>query len=665
MEVEKNRTTMKNVMERRGGRIDLNKFSKNKKNYKNSLSDHFESNNINISELSVLSDRTIQHRKNFKINVYSSDKTNARIEKNSNMNNIRKDNIIINEKQLKSHYNSISAPKRCIVKFIESPKKISDYILKEESKNKRKVYKMIFMFENELNNKKNKSRENIYKKYCTNKGTTGIKLYNFKTKTRKNDIILKNSSDNDSSRKKSAVNVIRVNKVKYNLSNIIKIQSFWKGYYFKKLFFKELKRIATSKLNKIISLIVHETRIAYYKFFLFKLKKNYYNSSKRKFYRDNKKINKRNKNDKTDVPKYQNMEIIKKHYNNNIYKKKNKSKRNSLPLNHKRINNIPIQNLKQFSKKKLDSNYDLFNNTYYKKVIETELYSLIKYIIKRNNFLHFPFLLYRLKILRRLNFAEQRYNCLSRIIKIKEKIIIFGYFQKFKNSISLWINSKSCIDTNNGKNIHLNENMNYNSYNQNMIKINKKKNFSQINNKNNNLIEKQNYILILTKIIIKNELNNNKNILEKSFKKWKDDIIKKEIFPNLRNQIKKNDKNKYKRTSLTNKKHIRIKKLNSNSNSMNSKLLYNSPIKPNNSNNNLNSFYSDNVIPKKMKVNKKSILVEPNVWNKGENQNQMIKNNNINNNYYFIAKIANIAKKIVNKNNMFNCFKIWKKEVNL
>ena len=645
---------MKDVIKRRRGRGDLKFNCSKRKNDIDKPSKNIELNKVNIRELSKFSDRPIHKNKDIKDNIFSLDKLNKSIEKNSYMNSIKKDNNIINIKQL-NHYHNNSTSKRSIVIFTDPPKKLSDYILKDKSHSKRKVYKMIFIEQNDLNDKKNTERDFINTKY-SNKRKSEIQSDNYKTQTSDNNIFLKNSYNNNNKKKKLTVNVIRVNKMKDNLPYILKIQSFWKGYFFRKIFFKELKIIATSKLYKNISKIFMKTRKAYIKIFLFGLQNVDNNSTRNKYSIGNKKLN---NNDKIYVNKHQKIEKNKNSYNNYIYKKKNKSPGNVLSFNKRRTNNIQVHNLKLISKNDIDNNYNLFNNTYYKKTIETEIYHLIKYIIKRNVILNYPFLLYRLKILQRLNFVEQRYNCLSKIIKLKEKIILYQYFKKFKAILFLETKNKYGNNINNENNTNL-KNNNNNIYDKNKKVINARKKFLQ--NKNN-LNYPQKKILILSKIITKNELSYNKQLIKKIFNRWKNFIAKKIIIPNLRSKFEKNDIiTKYNSTASPKKKQIKFKKLKSNYNSIHSKLFSKSPKKPNN--NLFSSFYSDNINVKKMKVHKLNVFVEPNAFNNNENKEILTKKNSSDNSY-FITKVANITNKISNKINMFNHFKYWKKEAKL
>lgn len=628
----------KNIMNKRRGKVDLQYFSPNIKRNNDKPSSNIELNKINIKELSKLSDRPIIHKKDLRNYIYSLDKINRSIENNNYGNKYNKCN---------------SCTKRNIVIFAEPPKKLSDYILKEKSNNKKKIYKLIFIEENDLEGIENPYKNNNISD--VNDSITFLKPKKIskinEAQQSYNDIIFKNNN----TKKKLSVNINLTYKMKKNLSKIIKIQSCWKGYCLRNLFHKELKIIGASKLYKKIYTFFFDIKKAYAKLFFIKLKKIYNSSSQRKFYIDNKKIN---KNDKIYVNKYSNKENTKNAYNNYIYKRKNKS-----PGNHssfkKPSKNLHVHNLKTIAKKEINDNYDVFNNTIYKKALETEISHLIKYINKRAIFLHLPFLIYRLKILQKINLIEHRYNSLLNIIKIKEKSKLYQYLQKYKNNI--FSDHKS--DAVNNNSINTNEIDNNNDNSDYKIKINIRKDYLQ---NNNNLNNSQKKISILTKIISGNELKINKKLLAKYLYKWKKLTPKKIIVPNLRNQLEDSYKiTKYKSTAIPKKKQIKIKKMKSNYDSMNSKML----SKSNKKNTNYNSFDSENINIKKMKVNKINVLVEPNIIdNKGMGDlkvGELITKKESSDNSYFISKVANISNKISNKINMYNCFKFWKKESNL
>ena len=65
-----------------------------------------------------------------------------------------------------------------------------------------------------------------------------------------------------------------------------------------------------------------------------------------------------------------------------------------------------------------------------------------------------------------------------------------------------------------------------------------------------------------------------------------------------------------------------------------------------------------------MKIKKVNILLESKEIQKGITKELNLKNINSEmvDNSYFIQKIANITKKISNKNNIFKCFTYWKKK---
>ena len=148
-------------------------------------------------------------------------------------------------------------------------------------------------------------------------------------------------------------------------------------------------------------------------------------------------------------------------------------------------------------------------------------------------------------------------------------------------------------------------------------------------------------------------------ILRKYFYKWTNLIRKRIIIPNLKGKFEKSSIiTKYNSTGLPKKKQIKIKKINSNYNSINSKMFV-SPAKKKN----FNSFYSENLNLKKMKVHKINVLVEPNSINDNKIKDlNLISKKDSSDNSYFITKVANISNKISNKINMYNYFKFWKKK---
>lgn len=645
---------MNDVIRNRRGNVDLKYFSANKKPYNNLTSPNIEVNRINIRELSKLSDRPIQHKNEHNYNLFSYDKGNKSLEKKLYVNNMRNANNIINLNNINyNNYNTSS--KRNIVIFTDPPKKLSDYILKEKSKSKKKVYKMIFIEENDFKNTK-RSYVNTYlnSKNSYEIPKEEIKSHNYDIKPKYNNIYVNNSIDynNNSNKKKFYVNMRRTYRMKERIPQIIKIQSFWRGFITRKIFVRNLKIISGSKIYKIIHKIIYGMRNNYIKIFLAKLQKIYNKSSQKKQFFDSKKLN---KNNRIYVNKYPNKTNIKNSYNNYIYRRKNKSPVNSISFNKKQTNNIQVHNLKTISKKEINNNYDVFNESNYKKAIENEILVLIKYINKKAGLLHFPTLLYRLKILQKINLVEHRYNCLYNMIKIREKTKLYQYVQKYKNII--FSESFKIDKNNNKKNIKLiDTNINNSFDDKRVIKINTRKKYLQRKNSLNN---SQKRISCLKNILNNLQTKNNKKLLRKYFYKWTNLIRKRIIIPNLKGKFEKSGIiTKYNSTGLPKKKQIKIKKINSNYNSINSKMFV-SPAKKKN----FNSFYSENLNLKKMKVHKINVLVEPNSINDNKIKDlNLISKKDSSDNSYFITKVANISNKISNKINMYNYFKFWKKK---
>ena len=604
---------IRDEIQRKDGKIDLNFFSANKYQNNNIRTSNIELNKMNIRELSKLSDRPIQKKndiKKSKYNIYSFDRISQ--QSKNNMNIKTENNINLNNIYNYNNYNTNI--KKNIVIFTDPPKKISDYILKDKSNSKKKVYKLIFIEENDNKRNKKPYRNNyINTETSQNIKNTEFRFNNYKNLKKYNDIYFNNSYNNNNKRKKL-----------YQNKNITK-----KKY-----------ETLTSNIFRIISKKVNIICKTYAKSFLDKLKINVNNLSRNNWLDKNKKLN---KNDRIYVNKNSNKVIIKKSYNKYIYQRKNKSPAN-ISFNKKKSNNKQVLNLKTISNKN-KNDYDIFNNSNYKNQIQKEISNIIKYIIKKACFIYYPTFLYRLKVLRKLNIVENRYDCLYNLIKIREKTKLYIYFQKYRNIII-------CETLYNKNNIR-NENNIYNSNNNYKIRINTRIKYLQ--NKNTLNISKKR-ISNLSEIINKIDLKNKKLLLEKYFYRWKKLLSKKIFIPSLKSKFEsKNIITKYHSTASPKKKQIKIKKLKSN---FNSKVLSKSPRKLN-----LNSFYSDNVNIKKMKVHKLNVLLDSNqLKNEGMKDVNLILKKNSSDNSYFISKIMNVTNKINNKFFMVKCFKLWKKK---
>ena len=627
---------MKDVIQKGKKKINLKFLAANKDTICNLKSSNLDLNNLNVKELSRLSDRPIHQKIDYKnerynrYNIFSKDGTHQNPENKVVLKNIK------NENNINYNYNYNNYAPNChksVVIFADPPKRISDYILKDKSISKRKVYKLIFVEEeDEDRNRKPYVYNYLNSECCQNFENADINFCNYNNLKKYNDLYYKNNSVGRRKKNETPINIkIQNPKDEKRSNNIIKIQTLWRGYRTRKIIKKKIKIIQASKIYRIISQNFNIIVKSYINIFLVKLKKIYNNSLiiNRKLERQN--LNKNNK-----------IYMNKNKANNNfVYNKKNQTQGFYSSFNKRKPNNIQIHNIKQIpiSKK---NNYYIIKSKNPKNQNEKEISLIIKYIFKKNCFLHYPLLLYRLKILQRMNLFEHRYNCLCRIIKIKAKLILFQYFQKYKNIIK----SESTKDR-----ISNSEAKVFN----NSIDKKDSQNKSELNDlKNRNSI--------LNNIFNKIDAKTKKLLLEKYFNIWKNILSKEKIiFQNSRNKFNSNSNiiPKYESSASIKKKQIRIKKLKSNFN--NSKIMSKSIGK-----NKANSFYSDNISVKKMKVHKINISVEPNDIKKEDfnNINAIIKKNSSDNSY-FISKIRNVANKINIKNDMFRCFKLWKKLSNL
>ena len=644
------------VINSRKGKLDLKMFSASKKPNYNNTSSNIELNKLNIRELSKLSDRPIRQENehsNIRNKYFSIDNFNNNSKSNNYISNIRvQKNINLNN--IYNYNNYITNCKKSFVIFTDPPKKLSDYILKDKSNSKKKVYKMIFIEEAGRNENKNPY---YYENNLTNVDNfqnirkSEINMDKYKKLKKYSDLYLtKNFNNNNNyNQRKFSYKINNLYRTKEKIENIIKIQSIWKGYRIRKIY-------QISKIYRIICNRLFQIRKTYIKEFIIKLKKVYNSRPANNSHFENQKLNRR---DKIYVNKYYPNKINNKNsYNSYIYNRKNKSPGNYFSLNKKKSNNVSnnihIQNLKTISnkeKEKVKNNYNILNNRTYKSEINKHISNLIKYINKKTIFLHFPTILYRLRILQKINLFQNRYKILYNLIKIRDKTKLYLYLQKYRNIVFVElvsdIKANSNIISSNKNTSKIQDN--------NKIRINiKKRNYFK-NNINLNVVTKRN--TILTKLINKIDLKIKKLLLEKYFTKWKkmesNRII---IVPSLKSKFEaSNIITKYNSTVLPKKKQIKFKRLKS---SFNSKILSGSAIK-----NKFNSFDTENINVKKMKVHKMNILLDPTELKKEETKDlNLIHQKNSSDNSYFISKIANVTNKINIKNTMFKFFRLWKKK---
>ena len=624
---------IKDVIQKGKRKIDLKFLAANKDTICSLKSSNLALNNLNVEELSKLSDRPIHQKiqyKNERYNIFSTEGAKQSLEHKILLKNIK------NENNINYNYNYNNFAPNChksVVIFADPPKRISDYILKDKSMDKRKVYKLIFIEEEDEDRNKNPYVYNyLNSACCQNFQNADINFCNYNNLKKYNDLYYKNNSVGRIKKIATPIHLkIKNPKEEKRRNNIIKIQALWRGYRIRKIIQKKIKIIKASKIYRIISKIFNSIVKSYINIFFAKLKKIYNKSSI-----INRKLERKNLNKNSKI--YMNKN---KANNNYVYNKKNQSQGFYSSFNKRKSNNVQINNLKQIPINK-KTNYYIIKNKNLKNQNEKEITLIIKYIFKKNCILHYPLLLYRLKILQRMNLFEHRYNCLCRIIKIKAKLILFQYFQKYKNIIKSE-STKNRI-TNNDTKVFNN-------------RIDKKdsQNKSELNGlKNRNSI--------LNNIFSKINTKNIKLLLEKYFNIWKNILSVEKTM----NQISRNKFNsssniipKDESSTSVKKRQIRIKKVKSNFS--NSKIMSKSIGK-----NNANSFFSDNISIKKMKVHKINISVEQNDIKKEDfNKINAIIKKNSSDNSYFISKIRNVANKINIKNDMFRCFKLWKKKSNL
>ena len=738
----KKSSLLEDIINRRKGRVNLKYFSPIQKSHTKIHQNKILINKTDLKELSKLSERpffvnkakTIMKKEIFR----SEDKQHVNNEyNNSNYNN----NIC--------KYGNIQ-PKKKLVIFAECPKKLSDYILKDKSKNKKKVYHLMYLDEKDLNYE-NFSKERSYKNYYSNRDynpriiNKQNKIFNLKTyddhyyllkkmltdnKTLNNNITNKNYNNN------YTIKNLCVNNQNNDQLKVVKIQSIWRGYLLRKFLLNGLNNFYNiiKIFNCLYKILYNKSRPSF-KFFLYYLQKNrnnnLYNKSKIKPSKTNikskpiksreyKKINNKAPKEVININKLsvvdkRNINVFIPGGKKNkdlgkgfVYKRKKNSPKNA-PLPKKK--NINLDNNKRennFKMKKNEKNYDGFKNVNYKIKVKICINNIINYIRKKNILLHSPLLLYRLRILHKMKMVEHRYTCLFNIIKIKEKLNLYYYFHKYRNIIcsytvnymisekkgntniinNLLLNNSSSKDKerlyDNIQNIKLNNkkrnilnkkeniNNNKNDFNSNNNKINNIiNNKSILKNKENNQnitnsldkkskpIFAMNKNIILNKLISKKESKQNKLLLTAKFSKWKNMLTNIFVLPQSKKNKNKSSTitlSKHKSSNVPGKKFIKVRKIKSNRSN------FYSQTKSINSGK--MSFESDNINIRKMKIQKVNILTDDKEIksNLTREFSPRIRSYQIVDNSYFIQKIANISRKINNKNNVFKCFALWKKK---
>ena len=717
----KNNYFLENARRYKQKEVDRRYFSPIQDSPKKIPGDNILINNYNNKELSKFSDRPIivnkQKTQMQRVRYASEDKRDLYNENNSSL--YSNNNNYNNKRNYESEKRK---RKKNIVIFTERPKKISDYILKNN--NKQKVYQLTYLTEDDLIYD-NYTNQREYQDYNTNREYNPKLLKKkkkyFNLNTFDDHYLLNEDYYNDFNNnfyndfnnnfnynfnnknfnsikskrnpKKPKFNFfmnnlnLYVNNQNNDLIKLKKIQSVWRGHQLRKSLLGSLHNFYNiMRLFNFINLIFYNHSKAFFKRFfdILKRKNNFKNrisnaktnikknAKSNKFYNYNRIINDKSLKEKININKLtvidkKNISVfipgdkkLKKEAKKNfIYKRKKNTPKNSPKLTKKiiNINNNKENNLKIKEKAK---NIDRFKNINSKNKEKTKINNIVNYIIKKNIFLHLPLLLYRMRILQKMKLIEYKYKCLFNILKIKENLKLFAYFHKYRDIIFSKTINYIISENQFGliKNSPIINNNNNRSIIKNKDNIPSKNNILKNNNKNINLNKKKE---MLTNLIKNKQTKNNKYLLNKAFYKWKDICSNIFVLPELKSNKKQNVKlviYNNKATSNPKKTFIKVKKIKSDhsKNFSHAKSMGNGKVS-------LNSFDSDNINVKKMKVQKVNVLANSKIkYSLTKDITSNYKSNEIVDNSYFIQKIANISRKISNKNSIFKCFDFWKKK---
>ena len=596
----------------------------------------------NLRELSRFSDRPyLETQRILKSNGNENSNSNSYLENNysilnenntsyikndtSNLNNINYFNYSSSNSNRRNNHKS----KKKIVIFTECPKKLSDYILKNN--NKKKVYQLNYIDENDLytgnfNNNKiyrnynsndndieyplnsQKKQKRIFKTYTPNYNNDFSllkQLYNNKIRNNYNNInenlYIDNNNLNNNINNYS-INDIYTNNQNNDQLKVIKIQSVWRSFFFRKYLLNSLNIFYNfMKLSNVLNPIFYNNSKPIFKEFLFKLrnilkekekhnqlyKKTVIKTAKtrtkiiddlsKKSFRQLNQLAKNNINVYTRGKRMNNLP-----QNNCIYRKKKELTKTPLSGKKKKLNkynfNLKDKPKNKETEKKIDKDKS-----------EMNINSMIKIITKKVYLLHFPLLLYRLRILEKIKLIEIKFQKLYRLLCIKKKLMMLPYFRKYRiNILSQTINNfisenKVNIINNSIDDKNIVSNTNKESKDNNVNIDNKyMRNKNKINNTNDGKVVINNINL--------NNVTKNKDILIRNGNKQINNIINDKINNNTE-KIKSNISNK-----IDNDK---------NSNNINEIINYNIDVI--NIENNNNYISKDNIIDN-TDNNKKEIL---------------------------------------------------------
>ena len=615
--------------------------------------------NANLREVSRFSDRPyLETPRILDINV--NETSNSYLDNNYSIQNENNSSYIrnnINSLNNINYFNYSSSnnnrrnnqSKKKIVIFTECPKKLSDYILKNN--NKKKVYQLSYIDENDLytgnynnhriyrnynsndleyklNSQKNPKR--VFKTYQNYNNDFSLlkQLYNNKirkknnyNKINENLFIDNNNINNNIGINNYSINNIYTNNQNNDQLKVIKIQSVWRSFFFRKYLLTSLNNFYNFvKLSNVLNPIFYNNAKPIFKQFLYQLrnilkekekqnplyKKAVIKTAKtrtkiigdlsKKSFKQLNQIAKNNINVYARGKRKYNIP-----HNNCIYRKRNELTKSPLSGKEKKLNknnfNLKVKPKNEETGNKIDKDKDKS---------KININNMIKLITKKVYLLHFPLLLYRLRILEKIKLIEIKFQRLYRLLCIKKKLMILPYFRKYRiNILSQTVNN--FISENKINKIN-------NSIDGNNIVSNTNKesqdNNTNINNKylrNKNKINNTNDSKVIINNINLNNVTKNQDLLIRNGNKQINNIINDKINNNTEN-INSNISNK-----IDNDKK---------SNNINEIINYNIDVI--NIENNNNYISKDNIIDNKDNnkkeilnkiINKKEIKIKKNLKN--------------------------------------------------
>jgi len=596
------------VINRKDGRLNQKYFSPVTKPNEIGPSLNIVKTKTNMRELSRFSDRPyletpriLANNVNESSNSYLENNYSILNENNgsymrNNNNNLNNVNYFNYSSSNNNRRNNQS--KKKIVIFTECPKKLSDYILKNNNKKKvyqlnyidendfysgryynNKIYRNYYSNENEYNNinsHNNQKRILNFKTYnqnCNNDFSLLKQLYNIKIRKKKNynninenlyinNNNLNNNINNNTNSDNYSINDIYTNNQNNDELKVIKIQSVWRSFFFRRYLLSSLNNFYNFvKLSNVLHPIFYNNSKPIFKQFLINLRNNLKEKgnqnplykkamlkstkartkviddlSKKSFKQLNQ-IAKNNINLYTRGKRKNNIP-----QNNCIYRKKNELTKSPLSGNERKFNKNNF-NLRAKPKTQEPEKKEYKDKDKEKDKSETNINSMIKLITKKVYLLHFPLLLYRLRILEKIKLIEIKFQRLYRLLCIKKKLLILPYFLKYRmNILSQTINNLVSENKINKKiNIALDDK--YIASNDNKESQNYKDNTdnkylrskNKLNNANNNKV-------ILNNINLKN-VTKNKDILLRNGNKKINNIINDKVNNSTSEKIKDNINN--------------------------------------------------------------------------------------------------------------------------